>query len=342
MPTDNNKESVWANAFAALRFYRQSRGSADVAPRVRAHGIDLGKWVSQCRDDYWDGLLSSEHTRQLESVDEWHWGPNRSGSWRHALHALTHYADRHGTTVLVEHTAVHGVDLQAWTSLQRQSYIALILPATRIELLEELPGWEWDAELARWRQGLAAARLYVQQHRSLASVDLETRLGDFRLGQWIHRCREDHRADTMPGDRAAELEALPGWKWSRYQQNWADGLKILQQYASHTGHAAPGQHTVFEGFAIGGWVAQRRRQRKKGTLKSDHAAILESLPGWEWTPLENKWQRGFSALSAYAAAHGPPIQRAERNSTDTRSETGSTPNGPPAGTAGSRRSAPPS
>ena len=34
-----------AKGFVALRFYRDTRGSADVPRRVRAHGIRLGQWV---------------------------------------------------------------------------------------------------------------------------------------------------------------------------------------------------------------------------------------------------------------------------------------------------------
>ena len=304
---------MWDNAFAVLRLYHDTRGNAQVGPRVRAHGVNLGKWVSQCRDDYWDGLLSPEHISRLESVDGWQWGPPRSGSWRHALHALSGYATQHGTTLLVEHTTVDGVDLQAWTSLQRQAYIALNLPATRVEMLEELPGWEWDAELVRWRQGLRAARLHIQRHGSLKSVDRETRLGDFRLGHWIQRCREDYRAGTLPADRVDELQALPGWTWGRPHDNWREGLHYLNRFVTQNGHASPPQHTVIDGYPIGWWVTQRRRQHRQGTLPAHWAHALESLPGWQWEPLEDRWRRGLTALHQYVAnrGHASPA-RAER------------------------------
>ena len=296
--------STWQDSITALRSYREIRGSADFSTRIRAHGIDLGKWVARCRDDYWHGQLSDDQIRELESVDGWQWGPARPGSWRHGFNILSDYAARHGTTILIEHTIIDGIDLRAWVTAQRQSYLNLELAGTQIRLLQRLPAWDWDIERARWRQGVVAATLYIEQHRSLGAVQRQTRLGDYPLGQWLHRCREDFRAGTMPKDRAAQLEVLPGWSWGREHQNWDDGLKVLRKYVAQTGHASPGQHTVIDGYPIGRWVTQRRRQHKHGTFPQDRAAILESLPGWQWEPLENQWRQGLTALTHYAAAHG--------------------------------------
>ena len=299
-------DAMWQKALSALRFYRDTRGSADVPRRVRAHGIRLGQWVQRCRDDYWLDVLSAEHTADLEAVDGWSWGrPDRPHSWRHAFCALAHYAAEHDTTVLTAQTTFDGVDLQAWAAAQRRSYAAGTLAAARIDLLAALPGWQWDAAEARWAQGLAVCRLYVARHGSLVGVGPETRLGQFRLGHWIERCRADCRAGDLPTERSIELETLPGWAWAdRRRQNWRNGVNVLRRYVSQTGHAAPAAREVINGVPLGWWVARRRREQRLGLLSSDRAAELAALPGWQWDPLEQRWQRGLSALSKYAAAHG--------------------------------------
>ena len=269
----------------ALRLYCEKRGSADVAPRVRARGIALGKWVARCRDDYWHGALSAEHTNELESVDGWSWGPRRPGTWRHAFDLLAEYATQRGTAVLTDETRFDDVDLQTWTSAQRLAYAELRLPGTSIQLLEELPGWDWDADAARWVQGLAAAHLYIESHGSLEAVIRETQVGAFRLGHWIQRCREDYRAATMPAARSAALEALSGWSWRQPSlESWSAGLEALQRYISREGHAAPPQGEVLDEFALGWWVTRRRRDYRAGTLSPERAAELESMPGWQWEP----------------------------------------------------------
>jgi len=252
--------TAWQDALTALLSYRELRGTADVPRRVRAHGTDLGAWVLQSRNDYWDGHLGADKIRDLESVDGWHWGPGRLDSWRHALNTLARYARTHGTTILVNRTECDGVDLQAWAAAQRSAYIDLQLTKSQIKLLQELPDWEWDPDRFRWRQGILAATWYAQRHGGLASVQRDTRLGDYPLGQWLHRCREDYRADTMPADRVAELEALPAWNWGCYQQNWAEGYAALKRYAAKKGHASPSQNTELNGYPVGWWVTQKRRQ----------------------------------------------------------------------------------
>jgi hypothetical protein len=304
----------WTSAIAALRIYRETRGTADIAPRVRAVGINLSTWVTRCRDDYWHGVLNAHHVGDLESIEGWTWGPDRPSSWRHAFDVLARHAAEHGTIVLTEYTTLSGIDLHAWSTTQRHRYTRGALAPASVELLEGLPEWQWDAGIARWTQGLAAARLYVQRNGSLAHVDRDTRLGDFSLGHWVQRCREDRRADTMPMQRATELEALPGWSWRQpSRENWSDGWEALQRFITQTGHAAPTQHEVSDGFPLGWWVTRRRRDYRASTLSPERTAELEALPGWQWDPNDVRWQRGLAALSGYAdlTGHANPA-RGER------------------------------
>ena len=139
----DSSSTAWAQSLEALRPYRERCGTADVPRRVRAYGVDLGKWVAQCRDNYWDGELGAEQIQALEDVDGWDWGPERPGSWRHTYAALKAYAQAHGTTIAVEAHADADVDLQAWAAAQRKAHADLQLCKPQIELLRELPGWHW-------------------------------------------------------------------------------------------------------------------------------------------------------------------------------------------------------
>lgn len=296
--------TAWAAAVDALRAYQRLRGTVDVPHRVRAFGVDLGKWVAQVRGDYWDATLTAAHIQDLDSVDGWQWGPERPASWRHHYHLLAAHAHRHHTTVLVDPHRIDGTDLHAWAAAQQAAYAHHELTGPQIALLESLPDWQWDPDEYRWQQGLSAAKAYLAQHHTIDGVDRTTRLGDFPLGQWVHRCRVAFRAGTLTDTRAAQLEELPGWRWTRSQQTWTRGLTVLQGYTAATGHASPTQHTVVDGYPLGWWVTQKRRQYRQGTLPPDWVHTLEALPGWRWAPLDEQWQRGLQALHHYAELHG--------------------------------------
>ncbi|QYL20269.1 helicase associated domain-containing protein (plasmid) [Mycolicibacterium pallens] len=292
-------------AMTALNLYRDKRGSADVPRRVRAGGVSLGEWVARCRDDYWLGVLSIEHTRELEAVETWSWGATRPGTWRHAFDLLAEYSARRGTTVLTEEITFDGVDLQAWAAAQRHAYAEGRMHHSSIQWLEGLSDWDWDADTARWIQGVTAAKQYVAHRGSIDSADRDTRVGAFRLGHWIQRCREDHRAATLPAERLAALEALPGWSWKQpSMESWRDGMHALHRFISRTGHAAPPQGEVVDDFALGWWVTRRRRDYRAGTLSTERVAELEALPGWQWDPNEHRWQTGFAALTGYVGVQG--------------------------------------
>lgn len=189
-------------------------------------------------------------------------------------------------------------------AVQRVSYTSLQLNKLQIDLLEALPDWTWDPDEFRWRQGMVAVASFIRQHGSLESVDRETRLGNYPLGQWLHRCREDYRAQDLEPGRVAELESKPGWSWGRRSDHWLEGYAGLQRFLEQHGHAAPAQKTVVDGFRIGWWVTQKRRQYRQGTLPARQAQALEALPGWEWDPQAAQWHRGFEALVAYTRHHG--------------------------------------
>jgi len=290
---------AWRKAMAALWIFQSTRGSAEVPRRFRVQGVDLGAWVYACRDRYWDGLLSAAHVAELQSVPGWTWGPVRPGTCRHAFDALARYATIHGSTLAPAEESV-----RQWSAAQRKSHTSGELCAARTALLETLPHWEWDLDQLRWHDGMQAARQYAHQHGTISSAAPGTCVGGFGLGWWLQRCRQDHRAGTLPAPRATELEELPGWSWGRGEDSWERGMAALTRYVAQAGDACPGQHVVIDGVALGVWVSDKRRRYRLGILPPHQVAALQGVAGWQWYPQEASWQRGLAALSEYVDRHG--------------------------------------
>ncbi len=84
----------------------------------------------------------------------------------------------------------------------------------RIRLLEALPGWSWEMLWAdAWETAFAALAQYVDREGT-ASVKRDHIEGGFALGTWFHNQRGNYRRQTIRTERAARLEALPGWTWN--------------------------------------------------------------------------------------------------------------------------------
>ncbi len=149
---------------------------------------------------------------------------------------------------------------------------------------------------ARWQEGLAQLLAYTDAHDGTGP---HTRLvvEGFPLGRWAARQRERYWSNRLSLEQTAALEVVPGWEWGRTQTDrWTKGLTYLRSYVAEHGHAAVDTVTVYEGFALGAWVARRRAHYRRGALAPARAVALEALAGWTWTRTEDTWPRGLAAL----------------------------------------------
>ena len=68
-----------------------------------------------------------------------------------------------------------------------------------------------------WRAGLAALRVYRDETGHCWVPFDFVQKGDHAsvvpLGGWALRVRSEHRHGTLPAERSAELELVPGWEW---------------------------------------------------------------------------------------------------------------------------------
>ena len=165
--------------------------------------------------------------------------------------------------------------------------------------LEALPGWQWHLGQDWWQRGLSAARAYVAEHGTI-DASPEARIDDSELEVWVQRCRADHRAGALSPQQTALLEALPGWRWGLSMERWEIGLAALRDFIAAHGSASPPQHAMQDGFPVGGWVHARRRQHLQGSLTPERVAVLEALPGWQWSVFASRWETGYGHLKRFA------------------------------------------
>jgi len=82
------------------------------------------------------------------------------------------------------------------------------------------------------------------------------------------------------------------------------GVAHLWAYIAREGHANVSQnHVTEDGFTLGIWVSNRRKDRRAGTLSAARIVELNAL-GMVWDSLDADYQAGVDHLRAYAAREG--------------------------------------
>jgi superfamily II DNA or RNA helicase len=205
--------------------------------------------------------------------------------------------------------------LGQWIAEQRRAYGAGSMDGRRAKRLEGL-GMVWSAADSAFQENLAAARVYFEQHGTLAAPRSATVL-DRPVGQWLSNLRRPGALGDNP-DRAAALVAIdedwnPSWPLE-WQRHFA-GLAQLRQARVPVDAIEPG--TTISGDDIGRWLAKQRQPVVWAKLTD---AQQEKLTGIGVQPLTEEaapanadkgpvgasgaFERGIAALRQYKARTG--------------------------------------
>jgi hypothetical protein len=111
----------------------------------------------------------------------------------------------------------------------------------------------------------------------------------YRLGHWVANRRA---RDTTDPDRRQRLEALPGWSWDLFLDQWEEGFSYLKKFAERERHCrVANDYKTDDDYRLGQWVARQRNAKK--TMDLDRRQRLEALPGWSWNAQSEVWEEGF-------------------------------------------------
>ncbi|QXE92797.1 Helicase associated domain protein [Geomonas subterranea] len=286
----------WEVMYEVFAEYVRTQGNAKVPSNATVDGYQLGIWVVKQRASR--GCISQERRERLEALPGWSWDPF-SDQWEEGFCILKEYVEEKGhARVPQSHKTTGGFKLGVWVNSQRTKRKKLT--TDRIQRLEELPGWCWNARSYRWEEGFSYLQQYVRREGH-ARVPTSHKESNFNLGGWANQQRS--RKNRLTNERRQRLEALPGWTWESRSFQWEDGFSHLEQYVEVKGDAkVPQSHKSDDGFSLGLWVTTQRRNKRN--LSEEQIQRLQLLPGWSWNTRSSKWEEGVSRLIAYVDEKG--------------------------------------
>jgi hypothetical protein len=257
-------------------------------------------------------------TVEVHCADNVLWDWERQ--WNENYAATLRYKEQTGNpNVLATDDPVVG----AWQAYQRRLYDQGGYSPTYIKLLEQIEGWEWNRDRARWDSAL---QQIDQALRAGAALNQYQR-------RWLENQAHDLKSGDLPLRRIAPLKELG------YIKEAPDGTLLWRDYAEELWHQRFKEyrdHVLTVGSEVGlsqqlrTWLAVQRG-RKRGTrrlapLSPEQIALLESVPGFSWNPTErNCCLRGhpYTPENSYLTKQGGRYCRVcarERNAAKPRKE----------------------
>lgn len=311
----------WSKAFEHLRTYAEQEGHACVPIKYCTQdGFHLAAWVNAQRRAYWRGEMSLKRQRALRKLPGWTWKARTTKyrtAWLEAFHRLRGFvkAQRH-SLVPGNYVTEDGYHLGAWVCNQRQAYKQGNLSTKQQQRLENLKGWVWDVNEARWIEGFNCLRKYVQCEGDALVLRRYVQKNGYKLGLWVMAQRQLYRQRRLSKKHQEFLKQLPGWAWNARKsagwgvdKRWLKRLDYVRKYAKKEGHACvPAGYVTKDGFKLGTWVRDQRYLKKKGELSEDKQNILNELPGWVWvgkrSPTDLTWDEAYELLKEFCENEG--------------------------------------
>ncbi|WP_148015022.1 zinc-ribbon domain-containing protein [Streptomyces sp. ME109] len=233
----------WDRMHAALESFQARFGHCRVPDGILVQGVDLRTWCYSQRAAHRQGKLAEDRRQRLESIPSWTFDALSGKFWDgHEKFQNTFNWNGAGQrNPEAETEEVH--EARRWAQKLRERRRNRLaegrdLPAYQVEAMDALPGWSWTPRDSRFEEQIDVLVDYC--HRlgtTLASVKDKDVWDGHKIGMWVTNWRSSRPRLTV--EQVSDLEALPGWTWSKNADAWAAKLAALTDFGKAHGHVTP-------------------------------------------------------------------------------------------------------
>jgi len=287
-------ETDWVESFSRLEKFYETNGHLRVPARHKTKdGFLLGGWVASQRR--YKNSLSQERIDRLNGLG-FVWNPLETDKEEGYSHLEKYYETNGHSRVPTRYKTEDGFKLGKWVSYRRNNKDSL--SKEKIGRLNDL-GFIWDPLETDWEEGYShLEKFYEANGHSRVNIRHKTKEG-FQLGSWVsHRRRYKN---SLSQERIDRLNGL-GFVWNPLETDKEEGYSHLEKFYEENGHSrVHHMHKTEDGFALGKWVSNRRRNRN--SLSKERIDRLNDL-GFIWNPFETDWEEGYSHLEKFYESNG--------------------------------------
>ena len=218
--------------------------------------------------------------------------------WSKAVAVLDEMIAANGSALVRQYDEFSGFSIGTWANETRSRFYAGALSKMQIHELESKKGWVWNLLEYDWDQRYLEFLNFVNKNGHANPTKTESPT----LNQW--RQSQISRRNELSKERLKRIESIPGWNWDTYAHVWnLHFLAVKEWCIKHKNSNLP-QHEEMGQLKIGAWAHRMRQEYRKGKLSEAQISSLETLPSWQWSPKEERWESMFAQLQQYVAIHG--------------------------------------
>lgn len=295
----------------ALREFVEFEKHADVPEDHCEGGLRLGAWCWAIRRRRWTGTLAPALFDEIRAATpskfragHFEWAKSET-QWRIGYFAVRQFADREGaatpTASVVEELPDTTVHAGQWAALQRMHYRRGLLDPRHAELLEALPGWQWERQLTRVEAQPPVELPPGLTHGSPGAYgpDHRCRCGDcleWRRSSDVARLAKarDRIVDPVPAEEArSHLEELEAAGVKRGTLVTVSGVPLgaIRKVAKGTLRMERDHRDRLLATTLEACRADESLAGSRGRTRSAGSEKVDSAPTWVF--LDDLEQRGF-------------------------------------------------
>ena len=292
------RSDTWTAGYIELLQYVEKHNAADFSNHfVSTSGFKLGQWATVRRQNYRNGKLSKREILDLESVRGWSWS-KLEDNFEVTVQAILRWQKSNGpglpgVAVVFEDVPI-GQRVTKYLGAKRTGDLS----TTEVKALEKIPGWGWSRIELRTGKRVREVASHLRANGTFAGMPEG-------LAQWVRGVRSHYLKGGLSASLTGQLEAIPGWSWTPYEESWDAHYDALVRWKAVNGHCKPKTSEVFNCLKIGSWVHVQSQNFKAGTLLPARVKKLDAL-GAEWRlgRHEYLWETAFRATEKYAQETG--------------------------------------
>jgi hypothetical protein len=280
-----NYDNIWMNKYNALVEYLTINNKLP-----KQSDDNIGKWINTQRVDYKRNKLSINRIELLNNLQLWVWDINYDNIWMNKYNALAEYL-----TINNKLPKQSDDNFGKWLHTHRVAYKRNKLSINRIELLNNLPLWIWDATIdinAIWMNKYDALVEYITVNNKLPKYS------DNVIGKWIVKQRQEYKNHKTTTDRIDLLNKLPLWVWdsANYDDIWINKYNELVEYLTINNKLPKRSNDN-----LGKWISVQRTEYKKNKMQTTRVELLNQLPLWIWDAAnyDDIWMNIYNELAEY-------------------------------------------